>query len=203
MMKIIASVDGAEQAFNITVQTPLLTKYFPNFSGMIMNDKSSPKGVSVKRTDSDTAIVTFPIPGQIMGSNADGQVSVSTEAAESVSDIISISRRYVIACIKYILKRTEFLPIYDFRGGDKPGEYNFEEMKKDVVAAAKSKRDFLIIDTYENYLKGTREMSYEFNQHWVDFGTSEYADVIYLVLSDKLEELRKKYKGKLVKTSWF
>ena len=48
-------------------------------------------------------------------------------------------------------------------------------------------------------------MKYEFNQHLIDFekNKSEYADFVLLVRAGKLDEIRKLYKNKLKKTSWF
>lgn len=200
MIKIIAGLDPMNGIFNISVKSPLVTKYFPNLCGMIKDDKECPEGLTIEKLEKDTAIIKFPISQEdiVMRSEEEGTARVSPGAASSVSSVISIVRRFAICSVRSILKRSEFLPILDFSGG-----YSFEELQKDVISAAKNKRQYIVIDSYQNYLTNTKDMKYEFNQYIIPFGTSEYCDFLLLARAGKLKEIRETYKPKLKKTSWF
>ena len=189
MLRIITGLDLPSSSFIITVQSPLVTKHYASLSGMLINDKDAPKGVSIEKKDIDTALISFP---------DENTARVSPDASVSVQNVISIVRRFAVASIRASLRKTEFLPIMDFKGG-----YSFEELQQDVENAVKAKRQFIVIDTYESYLKNTKEMTYEFNQYVIPYGTSEYVDFALLAKAGKLAEIRKTYKNKLKKTNWF
>lgn len=198
MLKIITGLDLPSSSFIITVQSPLVTKHYASLSGMLINDKDAPKGVSIEKKDIDIALISFPVGGQIIPGPDENTARVSPDASVSVQNVISIVRRFAVASIRASLRKTEFLPIMDFKGG-----YSFEELQQDVENAVKAKRQFIVIDTYESYLKNTKEMTYEFNQYVIPYGTSEYVDFALLAKAGKLAEIRKTYKNKLKKTNWF
>ena len=62
-MKIQRGVNPESRIIQITVTTPLLAEYYNNFSGMIRNNSSSiSEGVNVERVNTDSAMVSFPLP---------------------------------------------------------------------------------------------------------------------------------------------
>jgi hypothetical protein len=192
MMRIVGGM-GEDGNISLSVTSPLVSRYFSNFRGMLTSSKDSPSGLKVEKAGPDTAIVIFP-PGEVgMAGPAQGS---------GMNSVMAIIRRFVVGSLKYRSKKTEFCPILDFSGGE-PGEYSFEQLQKDVLAAIKAKRNLTLIDTYQNYLKNQKEMKYIFNQYDVEYGTSEYADVVLLIQLGKLSELQKIYKSKLKLTNWF
>lgn len=197
MIRIITRLDLESSSFIITVQSPLVVHHYSSLSGMLMSDDTAPRGINVEKRDMDTALISFPVNGQIIPGPSEGTAGVSQDANASVQNVINIVKRFATAGIRTRLKRTEFLPILDFSGG-----YSFEELQEDVKKAVKEKRNFMVIDTYKNYLKNTKDMTYEFNQYPIPFGTSEYCDFALLAGAGKLSEIRRLYKNKLKKTSW-
>lgn len=199
MIKIVAGVNPETQHFCISITSPLLIKYYNNFIGMLKEDKLCPRDLEIYREKNDTVHLQYPLPPGAMQGQVDGnKVLVHKESTEGMENILKFVNRFVEAALKNILKKTEFLPILDFSGG-----YSFQEMQKDVVTALEKKRDFLLIDTYKNYLDNEKTRKYEFNQYPIKYGTDEYINVFILIKSGKLKELRKEYKDKLKMTNWF
>lgn len=185
--------------FNVTITTPLLEKYYSNLRGMVINEKSVPKNLTIERSGTSTASIQFPIPaGSIVKQNTE-TITVDKDLLLNggMSSVLNVTHRFVCAALSAILKNTEFLPFLDFSGG-----YSFEELQSDVKRAVEAKRDFLMVDTYKNYLEGTKDGGYRFSQYPVKYGTSEYVDIAILIVSGNLEELRKIYKTKLKLTDW-
>jgi hypothetical protein len=198
MMKVIAGLDPNSMQFCVTIISPLMEKYYTNFTGMLKSDKDCPQGLSIIRENLETIHLQFPAPPDAVKSKEfDGKIAVDKDSVEGMQNVLSIANRFVVAALKYKLKHTEFLPFLDFSGG-----YSFEEMQKDVVEAIKAKRDFNLIDTYKNYLDNMKTLKYEFNQYPVKYGTDEYADIVLLIKSGNLKELQATYKDKLKFTSW-
>lgn len=197
MLRIVTGLDLPNASLVITVQSTLVAQYFANLNGMLVNDKDAPVGVSIEKRDHDTALISFPVTGQIIPANENG-AKISIENSERVQKVINIVQRFAMSAVRHQLKNSEFLPLYDFSGG-----YSFEELQQDVEAAAKAKRDYIVIDTYQSYLNHTEKATYEFNQYIIPFGTSEYCDFLLLAKAGKLKELRNLYKDKLKRTSWF
>lgn len=61
-MKIQRGVNPESRMIQITVTTPLLAEYYNNFSGMIRNNSSISERVNVERVNTDSAMVSFPLP---------------------------------------------------------------------------------------------------------------------------------------------
>ena len=97
--------------------------------------------------------------------------------------------------VKNMDKTRECLPL---RG------YPEEELKKDIVKALNAKRDLLIIDTFQAWVKGMRTGERSYNQYLVKYKTqqSEYSDIVLMIVNGKFKEWRKKYKGQLKKVDW-
>ena len=197
MMKIVAGIDPSSNSFVITVQSPIAIKHFQSLNGMVTNDKNAPKGIVVEKRDSETVAITFPVLGDVIPDKNGRQAKVPVENSKIVDDVVDIIKIFTNCAVKATMKVTEFIPLFDFRGG-----YSFEELQNDVKEALKAKRNFLVIDTYENYLKGMDDGKYEFNQYLIPFGTSEYCDFAISVIKGELGLLRKKYKDKLKPTCW-
>ena len=205
MLKLVSGLDGASGNFCIQVTSPLVEQYFPNLCGMMKNDKLSPSGLTVEKIGPSTALIQFPSGAEnsIIGEPEDGRIRISPEAAQQMNNVLNIARRFAAGAIRSISKKTEFIPILDFHSNVR--DYSLEEMQSDVIEAMKNKRNLVIIDNFQAYIDNNTSMKYEFNQHLIDFekNKSEYADFVLLVKAGKLDEIRKLYKNKLKKTSWF
>jgi hypothetical protein len=173
---------------------------------MMKNDKMSPFGLTIDKVSRDSALIQFPPKGgvnPIIGEPEDGKARVDAAAAEPLNNVLGIARKFVMGAIRHCTKSIEFIPLFDFTGDVR--DYSFEEMKTDVVEAIKNKRSLCIIDKFQAYLDNRKDQKYEFNQYLIDFNSnpSEYSDFVLMVRNDKLSELRKIYKNKLKRTSWF
>lgn len=198
-MKIIAGINAENQSFCITIVSPIMEKYYHNFVGMLKEDKVCPNELEIFRENIDTIHLQFPVPpGAIQGKPVEGRVAVDKDAVGGMQGVLDFVQRFTMAAVKNILKKTEFLPIMDFSGG-----YSFKEMQKDIVTALENKRDFLLIDSYKNYLANNESQKYEFNQYLVSYGSDEYVNIFILIKSGNLKELRRLYKDKLKLTNWF
>lgn len=197
-MKINTGMNGDNNNMYVNVSSPLLEKYYSNFTGMIKNDKRAPSDITIEKVGLNTVLVQFPIsPEFIMGEPKDGKIAVTGEVAVSIEAIIDITNRFTRVALKKILSTTEFCPILDFSGG-----YSFEELQEDVKIATKNKRDILVIDSYENYKSGTIGNKYEFNQYSIPYGTDEYCNFVLSVIRGDIRELQKEYKPKLAYSVW-
>lgn len=199
-MKIIEGLNAESKNMVITINSPLLVSYYPSLYKMMTTDEKTPKGLTMEKQSPDTATISFPIDiGDIKmtGPNT-GTAAISLEAKNSLDAVLSIANRFCNSAVKHILKTTEFCPILDVTGG-----YSYKKLQSDVESACKAKRDFLVIDSYKNYLEGTRSTKYEFNQYRIPYGTTEYVEFLLSVKEGKFKDLKKKYKNKLKKQVWF
>lgn len=205
MIKVSTSLNGENGDVRISINTSLIKRFYPNLKGMTLNHKDCPKNLKIERIDSDTALITLSSAVNVdnISPNQDGMIGISPEHAIIVQKVLDIVKGFVWGAIKHCIKRTEFIPLYDFAGDER--DYSFEEMQNDVVEAMKNKRNLCVIDKFQAYLDNNKTNRYCFNQYMIDYETKadEYVDFVLLAKAGKLEELRKKYSGKLTKTEWF
>jgi len=112
---------------------------------------------------------------------------------EKINDVLNLSRSFVGEAVKNKLQHTEFIPL---RG------YSAEDLKNDVVNANNGKRDFMLVDTFQNYEKHTQDGSYTFNQYQVKYGTSEWTDIFLDLYEKNLKSVRERYQDKLTNQNW-
>lgn len=202
-MKITTSLNG-DGDIRISINTNLIKQFFPNLKGMTLNHRDCPKNVRVEKIDSVTALITIVqgIDMDKLGPEENGMIGVPTEFAVKIQSVLNIVNEFLRNAVMYCVKRTEFIPLYDFSGTTR--NYSFDEMKEDVVKAMQNKRNLCIIDKFQDYLDNEHEHKYCFNQYMIDYNTmaDEYVDFILAVKAGKLEELRTKYSGKLTRTEW-
>ena len=206
MVRIVSGIDGNSGNFCVTISSPLVEKYYTNLCGMMKNDKMSPSGLTIDKVASDSVLIQFPPKGgvnPIIGELEGGKAKVDASAAEPLNNVLDIARKFVMSAIKHCTKSIEFIPLFDFTGDIR--NYSFEEMKTDIIEAVKNKRNLCIIDKFQAYLDNQKDQKYEFNQYLIDFNSnpSEYSDFVLMVQNNNLSELRKIYKTKLKRTSWF
>lgn len=199
-MKIKTGIDAETRNFCISIESPIFENYADRYEKVLKKSKDCPPGVEVTIENPHLIHVQFPpVPGTVSGNFMDGgRVAVEKEGMVGIKAVMDFTNRFVNLALRDLTKTTEYLPILDFSGG-----YSFEEMQEDVLSGIRGKRNFLIIDTYEAYKEGTSSGKYEFNQYPIEYGSDEYVEVALLIRNGKLEELRKKYKNKLKKTSWY
>lgn len=193
-MKVTPGFDPRNKKITLEFQTNLLKKYYPNFEGMITADSSIPSGTNVQQTREDTAVITFPVPKNTSikndSENGVGYIAVEPENMEIFGNVIN---KFVNAALRREFKTTEFIPLEG---------YPIEKLRNEIRSALENKRNFCIIDTYENYLKLTQKNNYEFNQAILEFGSTDYAKTAVLVYRSDIEGLRKMWSERLKLDSW-
>lgn len=193
-MKVTPGFDPRNKKITLEFQTNLLKKYYPNFEGMITTDSSIPSGTNVQQTREDTAVITFPVPKNTSikndSENGVGYIAVEPENMEIFGNVIN---KFVNAALRKEFKTTEFIPLEG---------YPIEKLRNEIRSALENKRNFCIIDTYENYLKLTQKNNYEFNQAILEFGSTDYAKTAVLVYRGDIEGLRKMWSERLKLDSW-
>ena len=193
-MKDTPGFDPRNKKITLEFQTNLLKKYYPNFEGMITTDSSIPSGTNVQQTREDTAVITFPVPKNTSikndSENGVGYIAVEPENMEIFGNVIN---KFVNAALRKEFKTTEFIPLEG---------YPIEKLRNEIRSALENKRNFCIIDTYENYLKLTQKNNYEFNQAILEFGSTDYAKTAVLVYRGDIEGLRKMWSERLKLDSW-
>lgn len=193
-MKVTPGFDPRNKKITLEFQTNLLKKYYPNFEGMITTDSSIPSGTNVQQTREDTAVITFPVPKNTSikndSENGVGYIAVEPENMEIFGNVIN---KFVNAALRREFKTTEFIPLEG---------YPIEKLRNEIRSALENKRNFCIIDTYENYLKLTQKNNYEFNQAILEFGSTDYAKTAVLVYRGDIEGLRKMWSERLKLDSW-
>ena len=161
---------------------------------MITTDSSIPSGTNVQQTREDTAVITFPVPKNTSikndSENGVGYIAVEPENMEIFGNVIN---KFVNAALRKEFKTTEFIPLEG---------YPIEKLRNEIRSALENKRNFCIIDTYENYLKLTQKNNYEFNQAILEFGSTDYAKTAVLVYRGDIEGLRKMWSERLKLDSW-
>ena len=197
-MNINTGFNANDNSLNIIVTSNLLENYYPNFKGMILENEGMPRGLKVEKQDSDTAVITFPIPeaGKIKTIQSDSVDKMIVAIDKTTLDCICEAiNSFVNACLRYKLRTTEFLPI----GGK---DYGITDLQKDVKRAISMKSNFCLIDTYKEFLDNEKSRKYKYNQYFIKYGTDEYSDVAIDIMEGKLKSVQKKYESKLKLTNW-
>lgn len=192
-MKIQRGVNPESRMIQITVTTPLLAEYYNNFSGMIRNNSSSiSEGVNVERVNTDSAMVSFPLPSdsQMINHGDKALVSMPPEVVDKLNDVIN---KFVNCGLRKTLKTVEFLPL---------NNYELSGLQEDIKSAIENKRNFCILRDYKEYQKMSEERKYQFTQKLIKYGTSEYVDVALLINSGKMDELRRWLDPQLSYCEW-
>lgn len=200
-MNITTGFDPESNRILVTLETNLLKKYYPNLVGMLSpigNKNESLKDLSVSMRGKSSAQISLPVPKSSQkhisekNKGKDRNVAIAVDR-EMMSVLFSTINRFVNSAMRKELLITEFVPLEGYDIGD---------LKKDIYKAIEGKRNFCIIDTYENYLSQADSKLYTYNQYIVEFGTDEYADVAILIESGEMNELKKIYSSKLKETVW-
>lgn len=191
-MNIQTGFDPDSKKMTVSVNTNLLKKYHINFKGLFQMAPKKPNGLEVNIKSGNLAIVTFPVPDENIKvmDGGKGYVGIEKEVMDGIMGIIT---KFTSSALRKELKQTEFIPLEG---------YDEDLLKEDIKTAVENKRNLCIIDTYDNYLKNEEKKTYEFNQYQVNYDTDEYSDVVILIATGKLSELRKLYKKKLKKENW-
>lgn len=176
-----------ENAIAITLESPLLADYFPNFKSMIMGYKGGIPGLSVNKIGSKGAEIQLPVSSQKCVDVNDRMVAYSLDPV-----FVEQLDFFDEFAIKKKLMSTEFIPLTG---------YDIEMMSEEVVEAVKAKRNLLFIKSFDEY-KSMSKSSYEFNQYELEYGTTEYVDAVIMIRNKDIKALRKLYSGKLECVNW-
>lgn len=188
-MKVENDFDREKMEVVINIQCNLFKKYYPNFVGILEKNKDDiPKGFSVRQASSDTAKISFPIPEGTTIAKGGGSFAVNLM---SLMDVIN---KFAGTALRYELEHTEFIPI---------NGYPLEDLKKDIVASVKNKRNLCILGDYAEYLSMEKEHKYQFHQVYVNYGTPDWADIVLMILEGDMEKMRELYTPKLEFTEWY
>jgi len=188
-MKVENDFDREKMEVVINIQCNLFKKYYPNFVGILEKNKDDiPKGFSVRQASSDTAKISFPIPEGTTIAKGGGSFAVNLM---SLMDVIN---KFAGTALRYELEHTEFIPI---------NGYPLEDLKKDIVASVKNKRNLCILGEYAEYLSMEKEHKYQFHQVYVNYGTSDWADIVLMILEGDMGKMRELYTPKLEFTEWY
>ena len=192
-MKVTPGFDPNSKKIKLEFKTNLLKKYYLNFEGMVNSSSDVPSGTSVEQIEEDTALISFPIPQRSQVKNDEERkttfISIDPKSMEIFGDVIN---RFVNAALRKEFRTTEFIPLEG---------YPIEKLQSEIKEAIKNKRNFCIIDTYENY-KRSKEINYEFMQAYINFGSSDYSKTAILVHRLDIEGLRKMWAERLSIGSW-
>ena len=188
-MKVENDFDREKMEVVINIQCNLFKKYYSNFVGILEKNKDDiPKGFSVRQASSDTAKISFPIPEGTTIAKGGGSFAVNLM---SLMDVIN---KFAGTALRYELEHTEFIPI---------NGYPLEDLKKDIVASVKNKRNLCILGDYAEYLSMEKEHKYQFHQVYVNYGTPDWADIVLMILEGDMEKMRELYTPKLEFTEWY
>ena len=227
-MDIKPNYNPESSIFTLEFSSNLLLDYFNNLRGMLLDKKDVFRNLEVTRKSINTAKIEFKVSKEEMSriskpgpaainsiledknipedikstmrdmiSNSEMEVSVMTVDANDTTNpfgkVNNVINKFITEALKARLKTTEFLPLKN---------YDDTAMKEDALAALESKRNFCIVDDFENYKKEMRSNTYNFTQYSVKYGTSEYADIVLMLVNGEFNELRKRFENKLEVTSW-
>lgn len=192
-MNVSPGYDPQKKRIIITVESNLLNKYFPNFSGMVMSDSGVPKNTEVDQSSPTTAIISFPSPLGSPVKKLDEErsaIAIDSRIIEKFNDIIN---NFIRCAIRRKLRTTEFIPL---------SGYPVEDLKKDIQEAVKNKRSLCIIKNYDEYLAMENNQKYVFHQYEIEYGTKDYTEAAILLYQGSMEELREMFEGRLELEDW-
>lgn len=194
MKELVPGYNPINGDLEFTIELNLFKNYFSNFEGLIkMNEDLSKCNAKVRQVEPNKAVVAFPVDKDSIKRINDGTASVRFDNVNGLRALYSVLNSFTRVALKKELKSTEFIPL---------NGYPVEDLKNDIHAAVKGKRKLCIIDEYDEYLRMQKENNLVYHQYIVDYGTSEYADDVLLILDGNMDELRKRYSSKLEKTEW-
>ena len=195
-MNIQPGYDPEKKRVTLNVDSYLLSRYFPNFSGMIKESPGIPKDTEVEQVNETVAVITFPIDERSVISKAAGpnsqmmSIGINSESMEVFQKVIN---SFVGCDIRKELRTTEFIPLHG---------YPKEELKKDIQAAVQNKRKLCIIKDYSEYTAMSKQGKYIFHQYMVEPSTPEYTEAAILLYNEDMKKLRETFEGKLKLESW-
>ena len=138
--------------------------------------------------------------GESFGGNSSVCISVETMTAIKES-LLGFYKK----AVKKRFSMTEFIPL---------NGYGWNDLKEDVKKAIEGKRNFCILETYEDYLDlvgGEKESTSKSKKNKnrflvkhldVPYMSDDYCDIAILIETDKEQDLKEKYTPKLVKSEW-
>lgn len=190
-MNIVNSYNPEQKRVLVFVESNLLINYYSNFEGMIKKNTNI-DDLRVERTKKNEAMISFPLPedGTAVKVNGGMSISIPPMVMENITNSIN---RFTKAAIRNKLKTVEFLPL---------SEYPVEDLKKDMVAAVRAGRDFVLLQSYKDYLEMEKKGKYSFSQVFVYKGTSEYADTALDIWNEDIEGLKRRLEGKFEVYEW-
>ena len=191
-MKFMPGFDPNEDKIMISIETNLLSKYYPNLEGLIeTSEEIKDINIDVRREGETSAVISFPIDN-IDAKKTNTGVSVNQVEMKKIEKVVT---DFLNCALRRELRTMEFIPLYN---------YPLEELQKDVKNAAKAKRNLCIIKDYDEYLRMESKREYCFTQYVVEKETDSWANAILLILEGEegLNKLRKLYEPKLSLVEW-
>lgn len=193
MMKITTGM-GEDGFFIVTINTPLIEKYYQNLVGMLKGDRDCPRDITIARLSSNTVSLRFQMgEGGLRGEPVGGKIGIDETGAKPLINVLSIAKRFSFAAYKHSIRGYEFIPL---------SGYSIDELKKDILAALDNKRSFALIDTYSHYKDLMESPEKTYKQYLIPYDSKEYVDVFLMIRRGDLKGLSKTYKGKLKEYSW-
>lgn len=196
-MKVFNGFDPERQLIVVTITSNLLTKYFPNFKGMIKSSSGMPDGIKVERESSDTANILFPLPKDSEKKRVDSSKMAIALDKIMMDNLFDTVNRFVNLAMKKELSQIEFLPL---------SGYPIEDLKNDVEQAIKGKRHFCLIKDYKDYLENAEkpEKTFNFDQIKVEYLSEEYCEIATnIMVKGDLKSIADKYFPLMKKFDWY
>ena len=188
--------DSSTKRLMVEFKNALIKKHWDLFSDLI-NEASKtgyiPKETEYKLVDDEKALIIMPC--EIKGS--DGMVDGAKIDRSNLPDVVTknlanILETFSLRAVELEMDELEFIPLQG---------YPIEKMKEDIEQAIKDKRNLCLIDTFNNYKRlGNKEITVT-TQKIIPYINNEYADIVYLIHTGNIKEL-KKYRAKLEKKEW-
>lgn len=193
-MNISPGFDPNNNRITFNVKTNLLVKYFSNFSGLILNDKTLPKGIEVSQESENSAVISFPAPENAIKKETENMKAIAIDV-NIVNKIENIVNMFVRSGLRKELKTTEFIPLYG---------YSIENLSKEIIQAYKNGRNYCIVKDYDEYLNMVEKNEYKFHQYVLskELNKKDYMDVTLLIYNKNIEEVRNKFEKKLKLKNW-
>lgn len=193
-MNISPGFDPNNNRITFNVKTNLLVKYFSNFSGLILNDKTLPKGIEVSQESENSAVISFPAPENAIKKETENMKAIAIDV-NIVNKIENIVSMFVRSGLRKELKTTEFIPLYG---------YSIENLSKEIIQAYKNGRNYCIVKDYDEYLNMVEKNEYKFHQYVLskELNKKDYMDVTLLIYNKNIEEVRNKFEKKLKLKNW-
>ena len=193
-MNISPGFDPNNNRITFNVKTNLLVKYFSNFSGLILNDKTLPKGIEVSQESENSAVISFPAPENAIKKETENMKAIAIDV-NIINKIENIVSMFVRSGLRKELKTTEFIPLYG---------YSIENLSKEIIQAYKNGRNYCIVKDYDEYLNMVEKNEYKFHQYVLskESNKKDYMDVTLLIYNKNIEEVRNKFEKKLKLKNW-